>query len=55
MNSMTLHFTISPQFLTDHIRNLWREGSFDKAIKTAHAAFPDMPLEQKHDLIRGKF
>ncbi len=50
----TVHFTVCPRFLTNHVRDLWAEGSFDKSLKTLHSAFPSMPLEMKHDIIRGK-
>lgn len=34
MTTQLLHFTITGQFLTQHVRNLWTEGRQDFAIRT---------------------
>ena len=53
MSIATLNFRIDFEWLTEHVRNLWAEGSFDNAIKTARAAFPEMSIESVNDVIRG--
>jgi hypothetical protein len=46
-----LYFTIDFEWLTEHIRNLWSEGRFELALKTANST--GLPLEVQYDVIRG--
>lgn len=50
----TLHFSIDGGWLTNHIRNLWMEGSYGKAFRTLEAGFPTMRFEIRCDIIAGR-
>lgn len=46
------HFTIDFAWFTDHVRQLWAEHSFDKAVSLLTST--GIPREAAHDIIRGK-
>lgn len=49
----TVHFTVCPKWLTAFVRSVWAEGSYQRAFNIINAAFPTMPPDMKHGIIRG--
>jgi len=53
MNTMTVGFTISGDFITNHSRNLWTEGSYSKALDFLEC-IDGLTHEQRVDILAGK-
>lgn len=51
----TVHFTVDPDGITRLIRDMWREGSFDKAfnVLSSMSAGEPIPIDKQYGIVRG--
>ena len=49
----TVSFSISGEFITNHVRNLWQEGRFSHCLKTLDCV-EGLTKEQQEDIIFGR-
>lgn len=55
VRSESVHFTITGEFMTEHYRNLVREGSWRMAVEHLQDAFTtDMDMQMVTDILSGK-
>jgi hypothetical protein len=54
MTTKTLHFSISGDYITDIVRQVWVEGDMTKAIHILKSGFPMFEMDLIMDIILGK-